>query len=141
MVAAFLTLAPRMAMLFSSAVAVLLFFAATSVLYRSNHRWYGGQNRRAAARRHGNPVTVAIATDENPPRPLGQGLVLDRSAGGVGLFSPYRADEGTILKVRPGRTSGWARVEVRRCEKQDDCWRLSCRFVEVPPWRVLSGFG
>lgn len=132
---------PKMCLVIGAATAMLAFFASSSLVYRWHRRWAADHNRRSAARRTGNPVAVVVATDEAEPAELCQGVVSDRSAGGLGVLAARRVEAGKVVRVRPSTAEGWARLEVRDCSKREGWWQLSCRFVELPPWDVLKGFG
>ena len=101
------------------------------------------QERRAAARRRGNPVAVWI-TDVTGKAPPSRSLVLDRSVGGLCLEMSRPVVVGTILNVRPAETAEilpWVAVEVRYCVQVEDSWHTGCQFLRTPPSNVLWQFG
>jgi hypothetical protein len=98
---------------------------------------------RAGFRRSGNPIQVAI-TDAEAEKELGNGWVIDRSAGGMGLAVFEPMDTGTIISVRPSKgaeLAPWVQLEIMSCRRATDSWELGCRFVRTPPWSVLLLFG
>jgi hypothetical protein len=86
---------------------------------------------------------VLISDALNPGKPL-QGLVLDRSRGGLYLSVPHRIDVGSLLTVRtsdfPNDVAS-VRLLVRHCIQKGNEWRIGCQFVEELPWSVLLLFG
>jgi PilZ domain len=101
------------------------------------------KERRASMRRHGNPVKVAVANPACPEQPL-DGLVLNRSKGGLQLSVNRAVPVGTVLGVRASEAADelpWVQVRVRRCRQHEDQWILGCQFVETLPWSVLLLFG
>jgi PilZ domain len=101
------------------------------------------KERRASMRRHGNPVKVAVANPSSPEQPL-EGLVLNRSKGGLQLSINHAVSVGTVLGIRASSGAEdlpWVQVRVRRCRQDGDSWRLGCQFVETLPWSVLLLFG
>lgn len=118
------------------AVAVVLGFF---FLYRFHLRQRFPYERRRAARRKGETIRAALASDTDPPEPLGSALVLDRSMGGLGLAVTEPVDIGTRVRLRPGPDDSfpWTRLEVRSCSREERYWKLSCRFLELPEWTVL----
>ena len=100
-------------------------------------------DKRRSLRRHGNPVTVLISDALNPGKPL-QGLVLDRSRGGLYLSVPHRIDAGCQLTVRTPNFHDHVasvRLLVRHCKQKNQEWRIGCQFMEELPWSVLLLFG
>jgi hypothetical protein len=101
-----------------------------------------GEKRRSL-RRHGPVVIVLISDALNPGKPL-EGLVLDRSRGGLYLSVPHRIDAGSRLTVRtPDFPNHVASVKllVRHCKQKGREWRIGCQFMEELPWSVLLLFG
>ncbi|MBY0522926.1 MAG: PilZ domain-containing protein [Gemmataceae bacterium] len=103
------------------------------------------QERRAAPRRHGNPVAVLVSDVDGEVEPV-RGWVVDRSAGGLGLELAEEGDVaiGTVLSIRPKdapASLAWVQVEVRNRQQKGAAWRLGCKFVRPPAWDVLMRFG
>jgi hypothetical protein len=91
--------------------------------------------RRRYPRRAGYPVTVHLFDDAETG--LGEGRVVDRSVGGIGLESgrPFRPGARVLIvpfglrhKVTP------VAVEVRNSRRRGDVWRSGCAFVRPPSW-------
>ena len=102
-----------------------------------------GGDKRRSLRRHGNSVMVLISDALNPGKPL-QGLVLDRSRGGLYLSVPHRIDAGCQLTVRTPNFHDHVasvRLLVRHCKQKNQEWRIGCQFMEELPWSVLLLFG
>jgi hypothetical protein len=73
-----------------------------------------------------------------------EGLVLNRSAGGLCLSLPKAVEVGTILSVRvevAPSTIPWVQVEVKYCLPFVARWKVGCRFKEVLSEDVLLLFG
>jgi hypothetical protein len=103
----------------------------------------GRTERRGAFRRKGSAVTVKF-TDEHQLQQPREGWVIDRSMGGLGLWSEKPVDVGTILKVRPDHApelTPWIEVEVKSCNPHEGGWRVHCGFIKTPPYSVLLLFG
>lgn len=101
------------------------------------------QEKRQAVRRKGNPVSVLISDASGRATPW-QGVVADRSLGGLRLVVRNKAAVGTILSVRPAQANTifpWVQVEVRSCREEGDSWNLGCQFVKVPHSSLLWHFG
>ncbi len=99
--------------------------------------------RRLAMRRKGSSITVHITDFDLKGRPA-EGWVLDRSVGGIGLWSPKPVGVGTLLKVRPEHAPAmtpWVDVEVRSCQPLEGGWHINAAFVKTPPYSVLLLFG
>lgn len=99
--------------------------------------------RRSSIRRAGKTIKVLISDAEGVAEPY-QGLVCDRSLGGLCLAVPRAVEENTILSVRAldaNATTPWIQVEVKRCSANNDHWELGCRFVRTPPYSQLLSFG
>jgi hypothetical protein len=100
-------------------------------------------DRRAAARRGGHPVTVQLSDPDE--KSLGQaGWVVDRSVGGLCLMVPQPMTIGSQWKVRPvdaPRTTPPVLVEIRTCVAAGAEWKLNCRFERTPSYGVLLMFG
>jgi hypothetical protein len=100
-------------------------------------------DRRAASRRGGHPVTVVLSDPEEKAAPL-QGWVVDRSVGGLCLMVSQPVPLGSWWKVRPAdgpRTALPISVEVKTCVSAGAEWKLNCRFEKTPSYAVLLMFG
>lgn len=88
--------------------------------------------RRRAPRRPGQAVAVLVTDDEGEGEPM-QGMVLDRSQGGLRLLLSQPVPRGQILRVRAAAVSPpfWVRVLVRHCRETDTGWEVGCRFVQL----------
>lgn len=104
----------------------------------------GGQTeRRVAHRRRGSSVGVMIA-DPEQKQPEREGWVLDRSLGGLGLFSDVEMAAGTLIRVKPEHAPAltpWTDVEVKECKPHETGYHLCCAFVKTPPYSILLLFG
>ncbi len=101
------------------------------------------REKRQAVRRKGNPVSVLISDATGRVVPW-EGVVWDRSLGGLGLMVHNPVAVGTILSVRPAQASTvfpWVQVEVRSCRQEGDSWNLGCQYVRVPHSSLLWHFG
>ncbi len=101
------------------------------------------QEKRQAVRRKGNPVSVLISDATGRAAPC-EGVVADRSLGGLRLIVHNPIAVGTILSVRPAQATTifpWVQVEVRSCRQEGNSWNLGCQFVKVPHSSLLWHFG
>lgn len=101
------------------------------------------REKRQSVRRKGNPVSVLISDATGRAVPW-EGVVWDRSLGGLGLMVHSPVAIGTILSVRPAQASTvfpWVQVEVRSCRQEGDSWNLGCQYVRVPHSSLLWHFG
>jgi hypothetical protein len=99
--------------------------------------------RRGDARRPVTPRFVLLIGGGLPPGGL-EGLVLDRSAGGLGLSLKAPVAAGAVLEARPTACpAGVAgvRVEVRYCRPVAGRWKAGCRFAEPPAPALLRLLG
>ena len=91
----------------------------------------GGSERRTGRRRWGNPTEVHLHS--SPwyfPR---HGLVVNRSTGGLGLYTDKEVAPGTSLEVRPVEAPAEVpaiRVEVRHCRPCGKGFIIGCQFTE-----------
>jgi hypothetical protein len=102
-----------------------------------------GNCKRHSLRRGGNPVPVLVSDLEAPEEPI-QGLVLNRSRGGLCLAVPQPIEVGRLLAVRtPDFPEGLdsVQIRVRHCNQKGDSCHLGCQFMEAHPWSVLLIFG
>jgi hypothetical protein len=100
-------------------------------------------DRRGAVRREGGPirVTLASAAFRNG---MGDGVVLDRSTGGLRIALSAALAPGSSVQVRATHapdTVGFVTVIVRSCRKNGDVFEVGCEFEKTPPWNVLLLFG
>lgn len=99
--------------------------------------------RRASLRRRGRLIRVLIATADASAT-LAEGLVIDRSTGGLCLALEREIPASTVVSVRPAdapATLPWTQVEVRNGRAQPGGWEIGCAFVKTPSWGVLLHFG
>ncbi|HVS34040.1 MAG TPA: hypothetical protein VMS17_00565 [Gemmataceae bacterium] len=100
-------------------------------------------DRRAAGRRGGHPVTVHMTDPDEKAQPQ-TGWVVDRSVGGLCLMIRQPVPVGSFWKVRPTdapRTTPPVLVEVKTCVLAGDEWKLNCRFQRTPSYGSLLMFG
>jgi len=101
------------------------------------------RERRSGVRRRGNPMTIHVAQEwEKEGRE--EGVIHDRSTGGLGLVLERDVPVETILKVRPTAapvTTPWVEVEVRNCRPLNGKYRVGCQFKRTPSWDVMLAFG
>ncbi len=105
--------------------------------------FWDGTERRTSPREPGNALTVTIA-DPLTGKELGQGKILDRSLGGLGLETPLELPVGTRVYIRLVGAEGkepWILGEVRYCRFKEDLYRVGCQFVDVSSWDVMNLFG
>ena len=101
-------------------------------------------DRRGSIRRDGPPVRVVL---QSPTFRNGvdDGVVIDRSTGGLRILSKNAVPEGHTLQVRAVNapdTIGFVTVLVRSCrENEGDFFELGCEFTKSLPWNVLLLFG
>jgi hypothetical protein len=104
----------------------------------------GGTNeRRAALRRGGHPVTVDLHHPDEL-QPSQQGWVLDRSVSGLCLMVPNALPVGSFWKVKPcnaRQTTPAVRVEVKSCVSDAAEWKIGCCFEKTPNYATLLMFG
>jgi hypothetical protein len=100
-------------------------------------------DRRQASRRRGNPVKVILG-DPETRRPVAEGLVFDRSLGGLCLQVTEPLEVDTVILVRPGVSNAelpWTKVCVRHCRPEGRHWAIGCQFLESVPWTTMMHFG
>lgn len=101
------------------------------------------QHERKWSRREGNPVEVQISLSTKKSK-VRSGYVIDRSPGGLGIFTHEPYVEGAALAVKPilaDDLAPWIDVEVRACNPTSDGFEIGCKFIRTPPWSVLMLFG
>lgn len=84
-----------------------------------------------------------MSNPSSPDQPL-EGLVLNRSKGGLQLSVDQAVPVGTVLGVRASAAADnlpWVQIRVKRCRQHGETWTLGCQFVETLPWSVLLLFG
>jgi hypothetical protein len=99
--------------------------------------------KRSSLRRGGNPVPVLVSDLVEPEEDI-QGLVLNRSRGGLCLSVPQPVEVGRLLAVRtPDFPEGLdpVQIRVRHCMQKGDTCHLGCQFMQTHPWSVLLIFG
>ena len=100
-------------------------------------------DRRGSIRRDGPPVRVFL---QSPAFRNGvdDGLVIDRSTGGLRILSKNAIPEGSTVQARAVNapdTVGFVVLVVRSCRENEDFFELGCEFTKTPPWNVLLLFG
>ncbi len=111
-------------------------------LDRALERVADGGDRRRAARRGGPPTPVLVTRNRDVP--AGDGVVVDRSSGGLCLAADRPYLEGAALFVRPERTTDgfpWIEVVVRHCRGCRDYYLIGVEFFIRPDHDVLAEFG
>jgi hypothetical protein len=99
-----------------------------------------GEERRCWPRRGGNPTAVLIQARSE----TWEGMVVDRSQGGLCLLMDLEPAKGTVLKVRVAKAPEHVpAVEVKTIWSRPvgDRWHIGCQFVSQPPLNVLLFFG
>jgi hypothetical protein len=100
-------------------------------------------DRRGSVRRDGPPVQV-ILQSTSFRNGVDDGLVVDRSMGGLRILLKKSIPQGSTLQVRAlnaPENVGYVTVVVRSCRDNDDYFELGCEFEKTPPWNVLLLFG
>jgi hypothetical protein len=105
---------------------------------------YGGsREKRTAPRRRGSQVAVRIATADGNIRTY-DGLVVDRSIGGLAIEVRDPVGVGEIMSIRPAHAAPmipWVQLQVRHLRQIEGGWIVGCQFVQVPPSSVIWQFG
>jgi PilZ domain-containing protein len=102
-----------------------------------------GRDKRKWLRRDGSSVPILV-TDVATAGPPLEGLVLDRSRGGLLIVLPQAARVGSLLNIRAAHApDDLARIpiQVRHCRPKGDGWLVGCKFLSELPWGVLLLFG
>lgn len=97
---------------------------------------------RSSVRRKGSVVRVVLA--DAKLKQIGEGWVIDRSTGGLGLYMDEPLEVGTEISICPSdrqHDAPWVRVVVKSHHKEEDHWKVGCQFLRTPPWSVLLLFG
>ncbi|MBX9583232.1 MAG: PilZ domain-containing protein, partial [Gemmataceae bacterium] len=100
-------------------------------------------DRRGSVRRDGPPVRVVVAGGLFRNGAV-DGLVVDRSTGGLRLILPAGVAPGTTIRVRAAHapdTVGYVPLIVRSCRPDNDQFEVGAEFEKTPPWSVLLLFG
>jgi hypothetical protein len=101
------------------------------------------RERRISARRAGKTVKVLISNSTAQGEPE-EGVVVNRSLGGLCLELRREIPEDSVLSVRPALVSSdapWVQVQVKHCKPRNDgAWEIGCQFVRTPSWAVLLTF-
>jgi hypothetical protein len=120
----------------------------------------GGSERRAGRRRWGNPTEVYLrellvaesATGSESlldglspfaSKPM-HGLVVNRSTGGLGIYTDKEIPAGTFITIRAVNAPPYVRAalaEVRHCLRGARGFILGCEFTQEIPWNVRVWFG
>lgn len=103
-------------------------------------------DRRRSLRRGGpaTPIRVAVGIGPRPSGGTAEGLVVDRSTGGLcfAAHGPFAVDTEVLVRADgapPG--SPWVAATVRFCRRRGDCYLVGCAFHQTPSWDVLLLFG
>lgn len=102
----------------------------------------GGNERRASLRRWGNPTEVHLRSGlwHGPLH----GLVVNRSTGGLGIFTDGEIPPGTALEIRAVEAPPSVpavRAEARHCRKAGHGYFIGCQFSEDVPWEAQAWLG
>jgi hypothetical protein len=100
-------------------------------------------DRRGAIRREGATVRVTLASSTFR-NGVSDGVVIDRSTGGLRIAMTAAVAPGTSMQVRAAHapdTVGFVTVVVRSCRMTGDYYEVGCEFEKTPPWNVLLLFG
>jgi len=105
----------------------------------------GAGERRRATRRGGPPTLIRISRIPTGDPALGdEGLVLDRSSGGLCVAAERPFQEGDELYLRvegAGPDFPWVAVTVRHGRDRGEFFLIGCEFQERLPLTVLLQFG
>jgi hypothetical protein len=100
------------------------------------------KEKRITARQAGKPLKVLISDARATKKPI-EGLVMNRSIGGLCILVPEKVSDKTVLSVRAADAPAevpWVQVEVRRCETRGVRYEFGCQFVKAPSDGVLYQF-
>jgi hypothetical protein len=98
---------------------------------------------RRSPRRNGKIVEVLVSLPGETDFPH-QGLVMNRSNGGLGILVGSEFKVGAVLGVLPSEASKltpWVEVEVKSCRKHPEGFELGLQYIKVPPYSTLVLFG
>ena len=96
----------------------------------SEQHW---ENKRATPRYKVHPTRALLSENADHAHAV-EGVLLNRSLGGLGLSVDRQLQMGKILYVcMPDATeqADWLRVEVRYCRLERGRWTLGCKFVDA----------
>jgi hypothetical protein len=102
----------------------------------------GGNERRAWHRRWGNPTEIHLFSLLWPGHL--HGLVVNRSTGGLGIFTDRKVPPGTPLHVRAAEAPSYVpmvQAEARHCRRVGPGFLIGCEFSEDVPWNARVWFG
>ena len=102
-----------------------------------------GEERRRWPRRGGNPTRVLLAGSKGRGEQA-DGLVVDRSQGGLCLLVNREVARGTILSVRAVHAPEhvpWVEIKAVYIRQVGERWQVGCQFVDAPPLTVILLFG
>jgi hypothetical protein len=102
----------------------------------------GGKERRSGGRRWGNPTEVTLGGILTEGRL--HGLVVNRSTGGIGIYTDREIPLGAQVHVRAVEAPFYVigvYTEVRHCRKIGKGFFLGCQFIGDIPWSVRVWFG
>jgi hypothetical protein len=102
----------------------------------------GGAERRRGRRRWGNPTEAHLFSYLWAGHR--HGMVVNRSTGGLGIFTDGEVPPGTALRVRAAEAPAYVpavQAEVRHCLKVGKGFILGCMFNEDLPWNLRVWFG
>jgi len=102
----------------------------------------GGAEQRSSCRRWGEPTEVWLTSSLSFARL--HGLVINRSNGGLAIFTDKEVEPTTILTVRPVEAPSYVpsvEIEVKHCHKVRRQFLIGCQFSTEIPWNVLAWFG
>ncbi len=102
-----------------------------------------GDERRRCPRRGGNPTRVLLAGSKGRGE-QSEGMVVDRSMGGMCLLVNQQVSRGAILGVRSVHAPehvGWVDIKAVYAREVGERWQVGCEFVETPPLSVVLLFG
>jgi hypothetical protein len=105
-------------------------------------RSVGGDNRRSSRRRWGNPTLVLLRSYLWAGHL--RGLVVNRSTGGLGIFTDKEVPADTSLQIRAAEAPLTVRevwADVRHCRRVGRGFFFGCEFSEDLPWNVRVWFG
>ena len=87
------------------------------------------------------PVILASPTFRNG---VSDGLVVDRSTGGLKIIMRMAMVPGSLMQARAANapdTVGFVGLVIRSCRPDGDQYLVGCEFEKTPPWNVLLLFG
>lgn len=107
------------------------------LLFRENDN-----EKRSSPRRGNNPIPIIVSVAGSPV-PV-EGIVLDRSRGGLRLSLPKSVRVGDALTIRPREAPedvAWFPVEVRHAQMKEGQWVVGCEFTRELAWAEVLIFG